>query len=164
MHSPVDHLLVDNMRILSMADHIAATLSRPSTKIHLEELSFEIIDFNDRTLRMHLYRQDQAILSIMREHGIAQQVLAEAQSKADAIEAQLLALRRAVELGDSLRSPLEQTEWVLRAFVEHDEAKVIPWAKDGPHRADVEAKLIDIDGPRDELLDIDMFEDAAEAN
>ncbi len=164
MHSPVDRLLVDNMRVMAMADHIAAVLSRPSTKIHLEELSFEIIDFNDQVLRMHLYRQDQAILAVMREQGRPADLLAAGQKKADAIEAQLLSLRRAVELGESLRAPLEQTEWVLRDFVQNEESHLLPWARDGPMAEEVKARLDAIDGPSDDMLDMEMFEDAKEAS
>ncbi len=163
MHSLVDRLLVDNMRILSLADHIQATLARPSTKIHLEELAFEIIDFNDRTLRMHIYRQDHAVFSVLREHGRDHStILADAEANAASIEAQLLALRRAVELAEPLRRPLEETELVLRAYVDHNESAVLPIIKSdtaGPLQHEVERRLAELEEPAREGVEVRLFTD-----
>lgn len=132
MHVPVlDGFSADNLRILALADDISRQLGRPSTKRDLEQVAFEIIDGNDRLMRPHFLREERSLLAVVHEHLADQHpaVLERAGREMDAIREQLLALRRAVELNEPLRPVLEETEFCLRRYVDHQERVLIPWAR-----------------------------------
>ncbi len=129
--SALDRLSAENMGILRLADDIALRLGRPATSRDLEHLAFRIIDANEQIIRPHVGFEGDVLLRTLADHlgGMHNDLIARSLREAGAIENQILALREAVELVRPLREVLEDTEFVLRDYVDYAESTLIPYAR-----------------------------------
>ncbi len=119
------------MGILRIADDIATRLGRPATSRDLEQLAFRIIDGNEQIIRPHIGLEGDILLRVLAEHlgGMHHDLIARALREAGAIENQMVVLREAVELVRPLREVLEDTEFVLRDYVDYAESTLLPYAR-----------------------------------
>lgn len=128
--SALDYLSADHFTMLHLAHRIEHVLGKPATSIDLQQVAYELIDAHDRLIRPHLEREEQVLLSVIREHAAARSVaIDEAHAQGRLIQDNLVFLRQSLELGYALRGVLEDVEWSLRAYVDHEEKHIIPWAE-----------------------------------
>ncbi len=126
----LERLQVDLADIIHAAGEVQRVLGRPSTKRDLEYAAYAVVDFRDSKLRPHLEFQGHTLLAVAREHLGHGAVLREIEDQVAELDGELESLLRAVELGQSLRLPLEAVELALRDYADHEERVVLPWAKD----------------------------------
>lgn len=130
MHlTALDTLQDEHQEILALADRMADTLERRVTKSRLEYLVHDVLDQHERVVRVHLAREKQCFLDVLREHvGDAHpDILEGAMEQILALEASMHILRSGVESGAPLRLLLEEAEISLREYVEYEETHVHPW-------------------------------------